>query len=615
MAISDFVKVSVALGTAPLITTEAFGVPLIAGYHTHWSQRTQTYATSSILATLVSQGFSVKSPIYLAAEVIAEQPQPPSQIVVGRMANKVQQSLTLTITDGLPADVISFTVLDSAGISHAIQYTIAPNPGSALAGSATTSVVNGSASVTFSSAQTLSKGAALVFGTGAQPGTYYFLSANVASSTSGTLTVAYSGTTDTTAPTTVTEPLTGTFTTSGSPGATIVTSSSQVGVVNPGDALMFASQPGVFYQVQTVTSAHVILTQNYTGTGSSTDTAVDLSTIAYQASQVEALIAAIPNLATNVGTVSVTTNVITLSRTDGLLTDIQNWNSGPVQNVLLANTTADPGVVADLTAIQASNTSGWYALVLASNSAAEVEAAQSFIDPTGVGGKWGFYDNADSSSVTSSTTDVFSELQLSSYKKCGIAFSGNQLLNFLGAAMAGYATGQTPGTYTLGYKQFTGPQPDTDTSLTESQALILNTMTTSQPGPGGKSGNYYKVQGGVGFLWPGSTPNASFVDTGIWMDWLQVNVQAAIFDLFLANPRVAYTQFGLGQIQDAIQGVYNLAFANGSADPTQPSSITLPALSSISTTSRQNRDLPGVSGSLFYSNAIQTVEAQITVEI
>lgn len=57
----------------------------------------------------------------------------------------------------------------------------------------TVSVTNGLTTITFSVAQTLPQGAALVFSN--QLGTVYYLAAAVNGSTAGTLTVAFSGTT------------------------------------------------------------------------------------------------------------------------------------------------------------------------------------------------------------------------------------------------------------------------------------------------------------------------------------------------------------------------------------------------------------------------------------
>ena len=64
----------------------------------------------------------------------------------------------------------------------------------------TVSVTNNSASITFSTNQTLAAGAALVFSS--QPGVQYFLASAVTAGTAGTLTVVYGGTTNGAATTT-----------------------------------------------------------------------------------------------------------------------------------------------------------------------------------------------------------------------------------------------------------------------------------------------------------------------------------------------------------------------------------------------------------------------------
>jgi hypothetical protein len=467
--------------------------------------------------------------------------------------------------------------------------------------------------VTFSAAQTLAKGGALVFGTGAQPGTYYFLNANVAASTAGTLTANYTGTTDTTAPTTYTAPLSGTFTTNGSPGATIVSSASQTAAVNPGDAIMFASQPGVFYQVLSVTTAHIVLTTPFTGTGSATDNAVNLSPTSYAASAIETLIAAIPSVASIIGTVSVTGSVISWQRTDGALTNITGWANGPVQNIQIANLTADPGIATDLNAVYAANKT-WYGLVLDSNSKAEILAAQAFVEATGQGGKFAFYDNADYAAVTTATTDVFSQLQSESYQKCICTYSGQAILSWLGAASAGYALGQTPGSYNLAYKQFPAVPVDGDTSLSTTQAFILNTQSTEDPGSGGKNGNYYQGIQSDAFLWPGSTPDGNYADTVIFIDWLQSNVQASILSTLRAAPKVPYTDNGIGQIKDAISGVLQTGAANGGIDGTEPIVVNVPKAASLASSVKLSRNLPGVTANATLAGAIDTVSAlQITL--
>lgn len=605
---NDYVVANVSLSNASAVSVQNFGVPVVVSYHTKFSQRLQFFQASSLLASLLTLGFTTWSPTYLEAAEILQQNPCPATVGVGRRTSIPLQTETLTCSDGLPGDGYAITITDSLGVAHAISYTIAPNPGAALASSATTNVSNGSPNVTFSAAQTLAQGGALLFGTGAQPGVFYFLNANVAASTAGVLTGNYTGTSLTTAPTTYTAPLAGTFTTvAGS--ASVASTASQVGVVKPGDGIMFASQPNIFYQVFAVSAGALTLTQPFTGAGSGTDHCVDLSPTSFAATAVETLIAAIANAATVVGAVSVAANVITIARTDGNLTGYSAWSP----NLQLADTTADPGITADLEAIQSFNNQGWYAFAIDSNSAAEVKAAAAYAATTGVGGKFFFGNNSDYlATQVPTTTDVFSVLQAATNAKCLVVYDGQNTLGYSGAAAMGYALGRNPGSYAFGYKALQGVTADSDSSLSESQALALNTMTASSPGSGGKNGNYYRTVAGQNFVWPGVCPNGEFADVAIGADWLQVNVQADVLDAIIGLPKVPFTDFGIGIIRAAIKGRLVIAAspAFGLLDPARidsaPYGVFVPTAASVPQTQRANRNLPNVSWEAGLAGAILT---------
>jgi len=93
MPISDVVNISISVsGAGP--TREGFGEPLIAAYHTHYTDRVREYGS---LAAMVSDGFQTFDPAYLAAsEVFSQNPSPPN-LKIGRRALAVTQTLTLTL--------------------------------------------------------------------------------------------------------------------------------------------------------------------------------------------------------------------------------------------------------------------------------------------------------------------------------------------------------------------------------------------------------------------------------------------------------------------------------------------------------------------------------------
>lgn len=89
----------------------------------------------------------------------------------------VSRVAAVTIPFGVDCEI------SSSGLAQPVQ-------GANLAGTVT--VTNASASITFSTAQTLPQGQALVFSD--QPGVVYYLAAAIAAGTAGTLTQTYSGT-------------------------------------------------------------------------------------------------------------------------------------------------------------------------------------------------------------------------------------------------------------------------------------------------------------------------------------------------------------------------------------------------------------------------------------
>ena len=626
MSANDFVSVAVSISNASSPTVQGLSTPLIACYHTHYSDLVRIYSASTMLGQMVLDGFSVNEPAYKAATALLGAANTPANVGIGRRQNPPLQTLNLTCVDGSVGHSYNFTLTGSDGKAHALTYVNVINPGTAASGG-TVTTTNGSPSITFSTAQTMLKGGLLIFGgTGGQPGVYYALNANVTSSTSGTLTGNYLGVGGAGETFTYVAPLAGTADPiNGS--AIVATTTTQVGTVYPGDSVQFTSQLGTYYTVLTVTASQLTLTQPYSGTTNATANFANVCQTSTAASAIQTLIAAL----TNVGTASVITtpqigstglpanfgasSTIKLARTDGSLTDVIGWLTNGFASLQLQDVTADPGLTADLNAIRTANNSAWYGLCLDSNSQAEIQAAAAWAEATGLGGKVFFTNNSDwQNTQTTVTTDVFSVLQLDAYVRTFIQQNDQELLCYSGAATAGYALAQNPGSYTLAYKTLPGVLADTDTTLSEGQKLALNSMTAANPGPGAKNGNYYAVTAGQNWLFPGCAPSGRFFDLTIGIDWLQTRIQQAVLAAIAGLPKLPFTDFGIGSVKDAIDGVlrlgsspaYGLILPDGQ-DPARPILVTVPKAASLTSLQRSTRNLSGVSFSAGLQGAIETV--------
>lgn len=615
MGVQDSVALTVSLTSASSPSVPSQNTPLFAGYHTHYSDRARFYqGGASGLNQMVTDGFSVNEPLYKMASAAAAQGQTVNGFYIGRRVLAPVQTLQLKCVDGTVGDAYSFTIVGTDGKKNLITYTNVVAAGTALASSATASVTNGSTAVTYSANQTQSRFGMLQFGS--QPGVYYFLNANVATSTSATLTGNYTGVTNAATSATYTAPLSGTIgVTNGS--AAVATGTSQVGTVLPGDSLMFANQPGVTYTVLTVVAATITLTVPFSGVTNAATGAVDVCTAGTAASAINTAIQALADYS-SIGTSTVSGATVTVTQVAGALTDIQGWWANGFQSIQLTDATADPGIATDLAAIFSANPSGWYSVCLDSNSAAEIEAAMAWIEATGNGGKVGFFNNSDFGNISASvTSDLFSTIHTSGYLRSHAQHNNSQLLCYAGCSVAAFCLSRNPGQYVLAQGMSLPTVPvDTDITLPEAFRIVLNTYTASNPTKGGKFGNFYVQVAGQSCSFWGMTPQGRFMDLTIAIDWTQVNAQAAVFGVLSGQPKTFFNALGLGQIGDAIDNTLKTGASStyGFIDTSLgPIVVNVPPASSFTPAQRASRNASGFSATAVASNGIESCNIAITL--
>ena len=621
MGLTDFVTSTVSISSTSIPTVQGLTTGLIATYHNVYADRVRLYSTATALTQMVTDGFSVNSPAYKAATAYCAAASVPAQLAIGRRANAPLQHLQLTCVDATVGDAYLLTLVGSTGVKSSVSYTNVINYGTAVTGTQSVSSTVSPTTVTFSTAQTMTKGDALTFAS--QPGVVYFLAASMTASTTGTLTVAYSGTSS--ASTTATHISTTSDTYATSANATTAVITGGTAAFSAGQSIMFTSQPNVVYVVAACTTSLLTLTQPYTGSGSSTDTAVLVCTPATAATNLAAAINALSitgsTVAASIGTVTASGANISITRADGNLTDVQNWTSNGFSSLTLTDLTADPGITADLVAMQAANPNAWFGLILDSNSSAEIQSAATW---AAANGKALFVNNSDSingnTTATLDTTSVFAVLHAASYNNVLLQNNSTQLLSYGGSSICAYMLSQNPGSAVAAYKSQPGVPADSDITLPESFALNINSMTASNPGPGGKYGNYYKTVAGQNWLWPGCAPSGEFMDIFIGTTSIGIAIQQAVAIVLAGLPKVPFDDFGLGLIGTAIEGVirlysttqYNFILPDGQ-DPLRPIRVIVPKASSLTSAQRAARDVSGIAWSAGLQGAIQNAGIQGTL--
>ena len=106
------------------VTQVGFGTPHVIGVHTNTQEDVKTYAAQTVLADMVTDGFSVYDPIYREVASIVGNTTKPKYIKVGKLLTAYTCVFTLTIEDNVVTDkVYAFTLIAPDGSETTISYT------------------------------------------------------------------------------------------------------------------------------------------------------------------------------------------------------------------------------------------------------------------------------------------------------------------------------------------------------------------------------------------------------------------------------------------------------------------------------------------------------------
>lgn len=109
--------------------------------------------------------------------------------------------------------------------------------------------------------------------------------------------------------------------------------------------------------------------------------------------------------------------------------------------------------------------------------------------------------------------------------------------------------------YTLKFKQESGITPET---LTETQYAALKAMDCNA---------FVNYNNGVAILQEGVMSDGTFFDVIHGTDWLQNDLQTAVFNAFLTNRKIAQTDSGVNQLVTVVSNELTQAVTNGLVAP------------------------------------------------
>ncbi|RYF12814.1 MAG: DUF3383 family protein, partial [Deltaproteobacteria bacterium] len=245
-----------------------------------------------------------------------------------------------------------------------------------------------------------------------------------------------------------------------------------------------------------------------------------------------------------------------------------------------------PVLAASLTTIAAQN-NDWYALVLCAPSDEDITEAAAYIEGAG---KLCFAATKSQDVGTAVDTDVVSKLKKAGYNRTVPMYAPAGYGQGVTAAWVGDVLPTTPGAAAWSYKKLAGITAD---NLSSQQLNVLYGSPVA--GIEGKNCNVYYPYAGTNITYPGVAASGQYIDITIGVDWLKARIQEAVFAALVGAQKVPYTDAGASQLVAAVQGVLQLAVANGlvdGKDADYPIKVTCPPVASVSKQQRANRIAP-----------------------
>ena len=264
------------------------------------------------------------------------------------------------------------------------------------------------------------------------------------------------------------------------------------------------------------------------------DDATDISTA------LAALIDPLTGVASSAGA-----GFFTNTSTAGVLIGYRNLP--PIADLLVQNTSTDPGIDDDLDDIAAATkrTRGlisWYGFTLDHSSEAEIATAAAWAD----GNVCLYVARSSDGGIADSavTTDVASDAVAASRTRMGGIFDQYATDSFLDLAWLGRVFAMQPGTATFALKTLVGV---TYSNLEDEESANIRA----------KKWSTYERGNGISITYEGATPKGEFLDLVWSTDLVNARVSEDVYGFLAQNQIVTYDQAGIDSVLMVAQTTLN----------------------------------------------------------
>lgn len=253
-----------------------------------------------------------------------------------------------------------------------------------------------------------------------------------------------------------------------------------------------------------------------------------------------------------------------------------------------SETTADPGVAADLTAITAEN-ANWYMLGTSFNSKLYGVAAAAAVESIGLRQYLALTNDTNCLATSSGTLDLMDQAKTNAYARTHVMYHKNAA-SFADGALMGKCLTYDPGAETWAFKALAGVSTFPMTATHRANIVARN-------------GNSYESVAGINITFQGKNANGNYTDSQRGRDWMQDDMQKAVFGALAGNSKIPYTDAGIGVIESQVRGSLKRAADRGIIVE-ETIVVTVPTAASVAAIDKTNRTLNNVKFSATEQGAV-----------
>ena len=217
-----------------------------------------------------------------------------------------------------------------------------------------------------------------------------------------------------------------------------------------------------------------------------------------------------------------------------------------------------------------------------------------------------FYQSSSPDILQSVTTDIASLLQALNYDRTTLWFNENSdtgaAQERLDISVASMGFSRQIGSFNWAIQSLTGV---TSTSSTPTEIDIAMN----------KSVNFYVQVGGIPVTMEGSTSSnpAVYIDVIQASDWLDLNIQLNVFNVFVLNDKVGYDDAGVTAMANALKSVLKTAEAQRIISGNPKPTISVKPVSDVLASDKASRNYPYLSFSASLDDPINSVKINGTL--